>query len=100
MCLGFRIDISKAVAAIPAERLVEGARTRSDRKLHALLSNYRWHRSSNEVIITRNPYVAMFMQERTLTDCEFLTQSRTDLFDNVVWWAAELKFARTSAQLG
>ncbi|WP_223542717.1 NADPH-dependent FMN reductase [Pseudomonas sp. BF-RE-26] len=53
----------------------------------------------HEVNIAREPFMGVLTQSKTLNDYDYLVQSRTDLFDNLVWWAEALKVARTKLRL-
>jgi len=48
----------------------------------------------HEVNIGMEPFVGVLMQGKSLNDYEFLAQSRTLMFDNLVWWGEALKAAR------
>jgi NAD(P)H-dependent FMN reductase len=53
-----------------------------------------------EVNIAMEPFLGVMTQGKSLDDYEHLVQSRTALFDNLVWWGQALKAARlaTSAE--
>lgn len=53
----------------------------------------------HEINIALDPYMAVANKEKALDDFEFLKASRTDLFDNLVWWASALKAARAKLRL-
>jgi NAD(P)H-dependent FMN reductase len=47
-----------------------------------------------EVNIGMDPFIGVLMQGKSLDDYDYLVQSRTALFDNLVWWGEALKAAR------
>lgn len=47
----------------------------------------------HEVNIAREPYIGV-IQGKTLDDFSYLTEARTALLDNLVWWGEALKAAR------
>ncbi|HVK74798.1 MAG TPA: NAD(P)H-dependent oxidoreductase [Kofleriaceae bacterium] len=49
----------------------------------------------HEVNIAMEPYLGVVRDGRTLDSYDYLVQSRTNLFDNLVWWGKALKVART-----
>jgi NAD(P)H-dependent FMN reductase len=51
------------------------------------------------VHIGLEPLLGVLQGGRTLDSYEYLNQSRTALFDQIAWWAAALKAARTSSAL-
>jgi NAD(P)H-dependent FMN reductase len=55
-----------------------------------------------EVNIAMEPYLGIVRDGHTLNDYEYLVQSRTAMFDHLVWWGEALKAARhtASAQSG
>jgi NAD(P)H-dependent FMN reductase len=48
----------------------------------------------NAVHIGIEPFLGVLQQNRTLDSYEYLNQSRTAMFDQLVWWAKALKAAR------
>jgi len=48
-----------------------------------------------EVNIAMEPFLGILREGKSLDDYPFLRQSRTALFDDLVWWAAALKSARS-----
>ena len=48
----------------------------------------------NAVHIGIEPFLGVLRQNRTLDSYEYLNQSRTAMFDQLVWWAKALKAAR------
>jgi NAD(P)H-dependent FMN reductase len=50
-----------------------------------------------EVNITMEPYLGVVRGGRVLNDYEYLVQSRTAMFDHLVWWGEALKTARQKA---
>ena len=47
-----------------------------------------------EVNIAMEPYLGIVQNGRSLNDYDYLVQSRTAMFDNLVWWGEALKAAR------
>ena len=47
-----------------------------------------------EVNIGMEPYLGIVQKGAALNDCEYLVQSRTAMFDHLVWWGVALKAAR------
>ena len=43
------------------------------------------------------PYLGIIQNGRSLNDYDYLVQSRTAMFDNLVWWGEALKAARHKA---
>ena len=52
----------------------------------------------HEVNIAMDAFLGVLQQGRSLDDYPFLVQSRTALFDNLVWWGHALKAARETAR--
>jgi NAD(P)H-dependent FMN reductase len=50
-----------------------------------------------EVNIAMEPYLGIVQNGRSLNDYDYLVQSRTAMFDNLVWWGEALKAARHKA---
>jgi NAD(P)H-dependent FMN reductase len=50
-----------------------------------------------EVNIAMEPYLGIVRDGHTLNDYEYLVQSRTAMFDHLVWWGEALKAARHTA---
>ena len=50
----------------------------------------------HEVNIAMEPFLGILQQGKSLDDYPYLAQSRTLMFDNLVWWGRALKSARTS----
>jgi NAD(P)H-dependent FMN reductase len=50
-----------------------------------------------EVNIAMEPFLGAMTQGRSLDDYEYLTQSRTAVFDHLVWWGEALKTARDAS---
>jgi NAD(P)H-dependent FMN reductase len=51
----------------------------------------------HEVNIGMEPFIGMLMHGKAMDDFDHLGQSRTALFDNLVWWGEALKVAREKA---
>ena len=49
----------------------------------------------SEVNIGYEPFLGVLAQGRTLNDFEFLSRSRSALFDDLIWWTRALKSARS-----
>jgi NAD(P)H-dependent FMN reductase len=47
-----------------------------------------------EVNIAMEPFLGILKQGKTLNDYEYLVQSRSALFDELVWWGGTLKRGR------
>jgi NAD(P)H-dependent FMN reductase len=50
-----------------------------------------------EVNISMEPFLAILTEGKSLDDYEFLTSSRSAMFDELVWWTRALKMAREQA---
>jgi NAD(P)H-dependent FMN reductase len=50
-----------------------------------------------EVNIAMEPYLGIVQNGRSLNDYDYLMQSRTAMFDDLVWWGEALKAARHKA---
>ncbi len=48
----------------------------------------------HEVNIGGEPFLGLLLHDKQMSDYPFLDDSRTQLFDNLVWWAGALKAAR------
>src|SRR3982074_1988822 len=53
-----------------------------------------------EVNIAMEPYLGIVQNGRSLNDYDYLVQSRTAMFDNLVWWGEALKAARRKTDAG
>jgi NAD(P)H-dependent FMN reductase len=51
------------------------------------------------VHIGMEPFLGLLMHGKKLDDYEFIVQSRTAMFDQLVWWASALKSARQATAL-
>jgi NAD(P)H-dependent FMN reductase len=51
----------------------------------------------HEVNIAMEPYLGVLRDGRSLNDYEYLVQSRTAMFDHLVWWGEALKAARAKS---
>jgi Predicted flavoprotein len=54
----------------------------------------------NAVHVGMEPFVAVLKGEQALGDFDYLNQSRTALFDQLVWWARALKAGREASAAG
>ena len=53
-----------------------------------------------EVNIAREPYLGIIQNGHSLNDYDYLVQSRTAMFDDLVWWGEALKAARRKTDAG
>jgi hypothetical protein len=52
------------------------------------------------VNIAMEPYLGIVQNGRSLNDYDYLVQSRTAMFDDLVWWGEALKAARQKSDAG
>lgn len=71
---------------------VGGARAVEQLRLNAIELQMAPIRSAVHIGI--EPFLGVLQQNRTLDSYEYLNQSRTAMFDQLVWWAKALKAAR------
>jgi NAD(P)H-dependent FMN reductase len=50
----------------------------------------------HEVNIAMEPFLSVLRQGKSLDDYDYLTQARSVMLDNLVWWGRALKCARQS----
>jgi len=54
----------------------------------------------HEVNIAMEPYLGVIQKGRSLNDYDYLLQSRTLMFDHLVWWGEALSAARGKRRMG